>query len=105
VGLGHHRIALVKRGVTVKLALCKVDVLVSAQHRNVKSAALHLHQLVDQHIARSAQFAFEAEPAAQQKGLAVRTAIGELGEVQVDAFNASQIQAAGIGVIREFKVI
>jgi hypothetical protein len=34
-----------------------------AQHGHVKTGALHLHQLVDQHITRGAQFARKAQTA------------------------------------------
>ncbi len=55
-----------------------------------KAGALHLHQLVDQHVAGGADVALEAQAAAQQEGLAVGAAVGELREVQVDALDVVQ---------------
>jgi hypothetical protein len=69
------------------------------QHGHVKTGALHLHQLVDQHVARGAQFARKAQAAAQQKGLAVGAAIGEFGELQIDAGHAAQVERARVGVV------
>ena len=60
-------------------------------------------QLVDQHIARGADFALEAEAAAQQEGLAEGAAVGELGEVQVDAVDAVKSDSQRIGVIRQLQ--
>jgi hypothetical protein len=102
VGGGSDGIALVKRRETLKLALCKVQVLVFAQYRYVKAAALHLNQLVNQHVAGSSQFALKTEAAAQQEGLAESPAIGELGKVQVNAQHAVKGEAAGINIIGKF---
>ena len=60
---------------------------------------MHLHQLVDQHVAGGADFAGVAQAAAQQKRLAVGAAIGELGKVQVDAGDAVERQRARVGIV------
>src|SRR2546427_350220 len=99
VGLGMDGITLVEAVEAVQLALGVGDVHAFAQHGHVEAAALHLHQLVDQHVAGGADFALEAQALAQQAGLAEGAAIGELGKVEVDALHAGQIQREGIGVI------
>jgi hypothetical protein len=102
IRLGVHSVALVKALVTVKLGLRKRQVLVFAQYSRIKSTALHLHQLVDEHIASGANFACKPQAAAQQKSLAEGAAIGELGEIQVDALNAFKAQRAGIDIVGKF---
>ena len=76
---------------------------VFTQHGRVKAAALHLHELVNQHIAGGAQLACKAQTAAQQKGLAVGAAIGEGWELQVDAGDAVQVERARVHVVGEFQ--
>ena len=56
----------------------------------MKTTALHLSQLVNQHIARSNNFTLKFQAATEQKSLAESASISELGEVQLNAFNASQ---------------
>ena len=102
MGLGMHRIALVEGFEAVKLGLRKRQVLVFAQHSRIKSTALHLHQLVDEHIARGTNLTCKPQAAAQQKSLAEGAAIGELGEIQVDALNAFKAQRAGIDIVGKF---
>ena len=45
--------------------------LVRTQHGGIEAAALHLLQLVYQHVAGGTQLAFETESTTQQVGLAV----------------------------------
>jgi hypothetical protein len=73
-------------------ALPVLDRLVGAQHRLGEAAALHLLQLVDQHIAGGPDLAIEAQPAPEQEGLAEGTAVGKTREVQFD--HADTLQAA-----------
>jgi hypothetical protein len=99
MGLNLHGIALVK---AVKLAqqlrsvLC---ILSFGQDRFGETGALHLQQLVDQHIARGANVARKSQAAAQQKGLAEGASVGELGEVQHHAGDVAQIVLARIGIV------
>ena len=89
-----HCIALVGTdvvaGIGGKHTLRHAKGLVITQHGGGKAAALHLCELVNQHIARGYYLALKAKAAAEQKGLAESAAIGEFGEVQLNAFNASQ---------------
>ena len=107
MGLDVHRIALVfadaVAGVGGQHALGNGQVLVGAQHGHVKAAALHLHQLVDQHVAGGADLALEAQAAAQQEGLAEGAAIGEFREIQVDAVHAFERQLLRIGIVGQFE--
>ena len=98
-----HCVALIEGAVAVELGLGEVDVLVGAQHRHIKTGALHLHQLVNQHVAGRAELAGKTQPAAQQERLAVGAAVGELGEVQVDAVYAGKLQRAGVFGVGDFK--
>ncbi len=91
--------ALVKPGKAFELALRRRGVDTLAQHGHIKTGALHLHQLVDQHVTCGAQFARKAQTAAQQEGLAVGAAVSEFGELQVNAGHAAQIEGARIGVV------
>jgi len=90
--MGAYRVALVKRSEAVKLALRVGWVLVFTQDGGVKTTALHLHQLVNQHVAGGANFAFETETTTQQKCLTEGPAIAEFGEVQVNPVNVFKIQ-------------
>ena len=89
-----HCIALVGTDVVARISrqhsLCHIQRLVITQHSACKAAALHLCELVNQHIARGYYLALKAQAAAEQKCLAESAAIGEFGEVQLNAFNASQ---------------
>ena len=60
-----NRIALVIAAKAVKLPLGKCNILISPQHGRVKPSTLHLHQLINQHIAMRTDFAFLFEPAPQ----------------------------------------
>ena len=98
---------MVKAFVAIHLALCYIHTLVFAQHSHVKASARHLHHLVHQHISGGPNFAFEAQTAAQQEGLAISAAIGELGEVQVNADHTVKLEYArvfGIGKLQDFWV-
>eukprot|EP01034_Spumella_vulgaris_P038311 gene38310-47297_t len=68
--LGVHGVALVEAREQCELALGIRGIHAFGQHRAAKTRALHLHQLVDEHIARGADFARKATAAAQQEGLA-----------------------------------
>jgi hypothetical protein len=103
MGFGLGGIALVKAGKVGQLTLCVGQVLVSAQHGGAETAALHLQQLVDQHITSGADFAGEVEPAAQQISLAESATVGEFGEIQLNAANAVQWHIAGVGIVRDLK--
>ena len=89
-----HRIALIRThietGVRRQHTLRHVQWLVITQHGGGKAAALHLCELVNQYIARGHDLTLKVQAATEQKGLAESAAIGELGEVQLNAFNASQ---------------
>jgi hypothetical protein len=68
---------------------------------------VHVHQLVDQHVARGPYVARKLVAAAQQQGLAVGAAIGELGKLQLHAGHAFQ-RAAGsyfgqVGVVGDLQ--
>ena len=94
----------IEAGVRRQHAICYIQRLVIAQHRCGEAAALHLRQLVNQHVAHSHNLAFKAEPAAEQKRLAESSAVGEFGEVQLNAFNADQRHLAWIVRISDFDV-
>ncbi len=98
--LGH--VALVEALEAVELALGIGHVQAFAQHGHVEAAAGHLHQLVDQHVAGGAQLARKLQAAAQQAGLAEGPAVGELGELQVNAVDARQVQLERVGVVGQF---
>ena len=101
-----NRIALVrthiKAGVLCQHTLRNSQRLVVTQYCSSKAAALHLRELVNQHIASSHNLAFEPEPPAEQKCLAEGAAVSEFGEVQLDAFNPSQVHVARIVRISNF---
>ena len=104
-----HRITLVFADhitwISGEYARCHCRVLVSTQHGFCKATALHLCELVDQHIAGGTDLTLEAEPAAQQKCLAESPAVAEFGEVQVNAFDLCQRKLArivGIGKQNRF---
>jgi hypothetical protein len=100
-----HGVSLVKSWVAIELALRVGSILVCAQHRGVKAAALHLHQLVNQYVTGGADFALEPESTAQQKRLAERAAVGEFGKAQVNAVNPFQAHGAGVRIIGKFNDI
>jgi len=104
MGTDMHRIALirthVKPGVLGQYTVGDTKGLVGAQYGSRKPAALHLRQLVNQHVARSNDFALEPQAAAEQKRLAERAAIGEFWEGQRDGFNAGQASVTWISVVR-----
>jgi hypothetical protein len=79
---------LVKGGKAVKLPLGSPCIQAFTQHSDVKSCACHGHQLINEDIARSANFTLETQAASKQKSLTVSAAIGEFGKVQVDALNS-----------------
>ena len=89
-----HRVALIgtdiKAGVSRQHTLGDIERLVIAQYGSGKAAALHLCELVNQHVTRGHNIAFEAQAAADQKRLAESAAIGEFGKVQLNAFNFRQ---------------
>ena len=89
-----HGIALIradiKAGVGGQCTLSYIKWLVIPQYSSRKPAALHLSQLVNQNVASGHNFAFEPQPAAEQKRLTESAAIGKFGEVQLDTFNRRQ---------------
>ena len=98
-------VALVEAGKTLELALRIGGIDALFQHRHVKTAARHVDQLVNQHVAGGADFAAELAALAQQARLAVGAAIGEFGKVQVDAGDAGQISRHRVGIVGQFKGI
>ena len=80
-------------------------VLIGAQHRDVKTAALHLRQLIHQHVASGADFTFEFETPPQQKRLAEGAAVSEFRKVQVDSVDAGERKSARIGIVCQFNGI
>ena len=101
-----YRIALVGANVVArvgcKYALGHIQWLVVTQHGAGKAAALHLCELVNQHIARGHNLAFKTQTAAEQKRLAKSSAIGEPGKVQLDGVNVSERNIAWIVRIGDF---
>ena len=82
-----NHIGLVKLGVTIQLALSGCQILIRPQLSHVKTAACHLLQLVHQHVARGADFACKTGAFAQHHSLGESAAVGEFGEVQIDALD------------------
>ena len=66
------------------------DVLVCAQNSTAKTAALHLAELVNQHVASGADVSGEAATTAQHQGLAEGAAVSEFGEMQFNGLNVLQ---------------
>ena len=93
-----HRVALVEAFVVAQQALAVRRVLVGAQHGAGKTTALHLQQLVNQHVAVGADVTREAATA-QHKRLAEGAAIGELGKVQVNARHALKGYVVRVGIV------
>ena len=85
------------------LALGRRRVDAGCEHGAGEAAAVHVHQLVDQHIARGADVACKAVAPAQQQGLAVSAAVGEFGELQFHALHA--FERAGGHDLSQFGVI
>ena len=79
------------------------QVLVSAQDGVRKTIARQQRHLIDQDIASSANFAAKTEPATQELRLTMGSAIGEVGEVQVNALHAIERERTWIGVVGQFK--
>ena len=92
----------IEAGVGSQHTLRHLKRLVIPQHGGGKTAALHLRQLVNQHIASSHNLALEAQTATQQKRLTESTAVGEFGEVEFNAFNAKQRNIAWVICIGYF---
>ena len=92
--VGMHSIALIRANVIAGIGgqhtLRNIQRLVITQHGAGKATALHLGELVYQHIACSHNLAFKTQTAAEQKRLAKSTAIGEFWKVQLDGVYASQ---------------
>jgi hypothetical protein len=63
-----------------------------------KTAALHLHQLVNQHIAMRANITSKTSTA-QDKSLTKSATIGELGKVQIDALHSVQANRMRVSVV------
>ena len=76
-----------------------LGILVVAQYHACKTAALHLYQLVDQHITVGADISFITS-ATQDKRLAECSAIGELRKVQVDTLHIVESYRMRVCVIR-----
>ena len=68
MGLVVDGVGLVEAAKALELALCVGGVHACAQHGGAKARALHLHQLVNQHVASGANVAREAAAAAQITG-------------------------------------
>ena len=96
---------MVKSAEAVELALGVCQVHSFLEHGHVESAALHVHQLVDQHVTRGANLARKFQTLAQQPRLAVSAPVGEFGELQVDACDTAQVDGKRVGIVGEFKPI
>ena len=92
----------IEAGVGSQHTLRHLKRLIIAQQGGGKTAALHLRQLVNQHIASSHDLTFEAQTATQQKRLTESTAVGEFGEVKFNAVNANQRNIAWVICIGYF---
>ena len=57
--------ALVETGKAIELALGGRSIDAFTQDGHVKTRALHLHKLVNQHVTCGTQFTFKTKPAAQ----------------------------------------
>jgi len=89
-----NRIALIRTHVETWIrsqhTLGHIQWLVVSQHGGGKAAALHLGELVDQHVTRGHDLAFKFQAPAEEKRLAESATVGEFWEVKFNAFNASQ---------------
>ena len=98
-----QRIALVESAKALKLALGSTGIDTFGQHGAAEAAALHVYQLVDEHVARGADVARKAVAAAQQHRLGVGAPVGEFGEVQLHPFHAFQCtaghQCVDVGIV------
>ena len=101
-----YRIALIRANVKARISrqntLRYIQRLVITQHGASEAAALHLRQLVNQHVAGGHDLAFEAQAATEQKRLAESASISEFGEVELNAFNIRQRNVAWIVRICNF---
>jgi len=97
--LGLCHIALVESAEVREQFSSLGDVLVGAQHGAGKTTALHLAELIDQHIAGGAYLACEPATAAQHQGLAESATIGEFREMQFNGLNVLQRLLQGVCVI------
>ena len=95
-------IALIKALVVGQQSLAVCGILVGTQHGAGKTAALHLQQLVDQHIAVGPDVALEAT-SAQHERLTERSAIGEFGKVQINALHTIESHAVRIGIVGQLQ--
>src|SRR5260370_23826522 len=98
-----HHVTLVERRELLELTLGVSWIHAFFQYGAGEPGALHLDELVDQHIAGRSQIAFEAESSAQQIRLAVSTAVREKREMQLNALDSVNLvfQCQGIFVIGE----
>ena len=94
-----HRIALVERGVALELALRVGQVLVGAQHGAGEARALHLHQLVDQHVAGGADVARKPRRRRSRKAWLKARPSANLGKCRSMRSTPSSETVARIGVV------
>ena len=101
-----QHIALVERGKALNLPLGRIRTHPFGQNSAGKTTAVHVDQLVNQHIARGADIALKAVAPAQQHGLGVGTAIGKFRKVQHHLLDALQgtagDQLGHVGIVRNF---
>jgi hypothetical protein len=93
------QIGLVKRREMGQQLAAFVQVLVGTQNRAAETAALHLTQLVNQHIAHGTNIALKAATASQHQGLAESATIGEFGKLQHNRLYALKSLLQGVCII------
>ena len=77
-------IDLVEATVSSQLALCRLQRLIRSQNGMAETTSSHLQNLVNQYIAGRDKRACRPQTPAQQSGLGVGSAVGELGEIQTN---------------------
>ena len=100
--MGH--IALVKTAEVRQQFSPFGEVLVGTQHSAGKTAALHLAELVHQHVAGGADVALETAAATQHQRLAEGAAIAERGEMQLNGVHAVQGCGHGVRIVRQLQI-
>ena len=97
------RIALVKGFKALEGVGCDLQVLILTKHRAGKSRSLHLQDLVNEHVAKGSDVGFEALASSEHDRLGVSAAIGEFGEMELDALNAFKADGAQIRIVAQVK--
>jgi hypothetical protein len=89
---------LVKRAVLAQQLFPVLGILICPKQGAAKPAALHLHQLVNEHIALGANIPLKP-PTPKNKCLAKSASVGELGKVKVNAGYAFKRQGLSVTII------